>query len=327
MRKVGAVMVSLLFILLAQLAFAQTDQTNEIRCASGTACGAGAIPKFATNGGSATVNNSIIRQASGKIGVGTSTPTERLDLGNGGNVVIKTDPGSDTAQSNVAYKLIGRDRNGGATTWAIYTAPVGGGFGVPPNSLSIWQYPSSGSPGCCLQRLTIEPSTSFNTTVTPVSINGFGILTATELFSNLSVSAGANVFVGQCLYVNGATYAGNCPSDLHWKEDIHPFPPLLDKVVQLQPVSYKWRRGAPADEHLKFRSSGRASGLIAQDVEKVLPDMVSRDKRGFKTVNYSELPYLMLQAIRELKAENDSLKAESADLRNRIQRLESARSK
>ncbi|MBV8068504.1 MAG: hypothetical protein JO270_01265 [Acidobacteriaceae bacterium] len=45
--------------------------------------------------------------------------------------------------------------------------------------------------------------------------------------------------------------------------------------------------------------------------------MVALDKDGFKKVNYSELPYLMLQAIRDLKAENDNL-------RQRIQLLESA---
>ena len=48
--------------------------------------------------------------------------------------------------------------------------------------------------------------------------------------------------------------------------------------------------------------------------------MVSIDKQGFKQVNYSELPYLMLQAIRELKAENDSLK-------ERIEHLERERSR
>jgi hypothetical protein len=85
------------------------------------------------------------------VGIGTSTPTERLDLGNGGNVVIKTDPGDDTTPGDVAYKLIGRAAGGGTNTWAIFTAPVGGGFGIPVNSLSIWQYQSNGSPSCCME--------------------------------------------------------------------------------------------------------------------------------------------------------------------------------
>jgi hypothetical protein len=50
--------------------------------------------------------------------------------------------------------------------------------------------------------------------------------------------------------------------------------------------------------------------------------VLSVDQGGFKRVSYGELPYLMLQAIRELKAGNDQLKAENDDLRDRIQRLE-----
>jgi hypothetical protein len=57
-------------------------------------------------------------------------------------------------------------------------------------------------------------------------------------------------------------------------------------------------------------------------VEKVFPEMISTDEAGYKRVNYGELPYLMLQAIRELKAESDNLKAENDKLRERIQRLE-----
>ena len=92
-----------------------------------------------------------------------------------------------------------------------------------------------------------------------------------------------------------------------------PYLAALDKLVRLQPVSYNWR----TDEYPQLRRFGSSltSGLIAQEVEQVFPEMVSGDEGGFKRVNYGELPYLMLQAIRELKAEND-------DLRERIQRLE-----
>ena len=55
-------------------------------------------------------------------------------------------------------------------------------------------------------------------------------------------------------------------------------------------------------------------GVIAQDVEKVFPEMVSTDQNGYKKVNYSELPYLMLEAIRDLKAENDKLREQVAEV-------------
>ena len=56
------------------------------------------------------------------------------------------------------------------------------------------------------------------------------------------------------------------------------------------------------------------TGLIAQDVERVLPDLVTTDADGYRRVNYGELPYLTLAAVKELKAENDALKAKIASM-------------
>ena len=53
----------------------------------------------------------------------------------------------------------------------------------------------------------------------------------------------------------------------------------------------------------------------------VFPDLVSTDENGFKAVNYSKLPYLMLQAIRELKLENDKKDHEVEDLKKQVQQL------
>jgi hypothetical protein len=123
-----------------------------------------------------------------------------------------------------------------------------------------------------------------------------------------------DVNISGCVAASTVIIGGSCQSDIRLKKNIQPFPAVLDKVVQLQPVSYTWR----TDEYPQFHfGTSRTSGLIAQEVEKVFPEMVSVDEGGFKRVNYSELPYLMLQGIRELKAEND-------DLRARIRRLEAA---
>ena len=100
----------------------------------------------------------------------------------------------------------------------------------------------------------------------------------------------------------GTAIAGTCSSDARLKTNIQPFGRVLDRVVRLQPVRYAWKAAEFPDT-----TSGPAltSGLIAQDVERVFPEMVSTDERGYKMVNYSELPYLTLQAVKELKAEND----------------------
>jgi len=385
MRNVRPILLSLSLMLASPAIFSQTDQGNEIRCATSTACVSNFIPKFSTNGGSATVTDSIVTQSgstvsvagnvsatqliskaapgtpplqvssttrvpnlnatflsgfsssafanlhastnlftgsqfiAGNVGIGTTSASERLDLGNQGNVVIRTDPGSDTAEGNVAYKLIGRDAGGAPHTWAIFTAPVGGGFGVPSNSLSIWEYPSGGISGCCLDRFQILPPTGTAIAQT-VTIDGAGTLFLPRgVFAdfaklNANITVGTDVIAGGCVMASGTTLGGTCVSDARLKKNIQPYSAVLDKLVQLQPVSYNWR----TDEFPQFHfGMFRTSGLIAQEVEKVFPEMVSVDKDGFKNVNYSELPYLMLQAIRDLKAENDNL-------RDRIQRLENA---
>jgi hypothetical protein len=109
---------------------------------------------------------------------------------------------------------------------------------------------------------------------------------------------------------SGAGIMGTCSSDMRLKQNIRPFLPILGKLIQLRPVSYDWR----SEEHPEFHfGSERANGLIAQEVEKVFPDMVATDERGYKAVNYSELPLLLLQAVRELKSENDTLRQERAN--------------
>jgi hypothetical protein len=83
----------------------------------------------------------------------------------------------------------------------------------------------------------------------------------------------------------------------------------------MQPVYFDWK----SDEYPEMNfGTSRSFGLIAQDVEKVLPEMVTEDARGFKAVKYSQLPLLLLEAVRELKAENDSLRSELEAIRARL---------
>jgi len=103
----------------------------------------------------------------------------------------------------------------------------------------------------------------------------------------------------------GNQIAGTCPSDERLKTNIQPFSPLLSRLVRLQPVHFEWRAAEYPDYHF---GSSRGYGLIAQQVELDFPELVSRDKQGFKAVNYSELPLLLLQAIRELNTENQFIR-------------------
>ena len=141
-----------------------------------------------------------------------------------------------------------------------------------------------------------------------------------QVFGDIRVgTAGTN---GCLKNFNGDPLAGSCVSDRRYKKGITPFGAALGPLTALQPVHYFWRSTEfPAQNF----GDGRSYGLIAQDVEHVLPDLVMTGPDGFKAVDYSKLPLLTIQAVKELKAENDALKqrvAENEALKHRVAELE-----
>jgi hypothetical protein len=89
----------------------------------------------------------------GNIGIGTNEPDNKLHIENG-FVKVRIFPDNDTTHGLVGYRFEARAKNGSTHQWVMYTAPVGGGHGVTPNSFSIWDYPAEGG---TYPRFTIEP--------------------------------------------------------------------------------------------------------------------------------------------------------------------------
>ena len=87
----------------------------------------------------------------------------------------------------------------------------------------------------------------------------------------------------------------------------------------MQPVHFNWRASEYPDYHF---GTARSYGLIAQEVEHDFPELVSEDGRGFKAVNYSELPLLLLQGIRDLHTENHKQAEIIHSLESRLAALE-----
>lgn len=110
----------------------------------------------------------------------------------------------------------------------------------------------------------------------------------------------------------GGAIAGACPSDARLKRAITVLAPSLDRVARLRPVEFSWRANEFPEQAL---GDQREMGLIAQEVEEVLPALVSSRTDGWKTVDYSALPILAVQAIKELKEKNDALEQEVAAIR------------
>ena len=89
------------------------------------------------------------------------------------------------------------------------------------------------------------------------------------------------------------------PSDVRFKQNISTISSPLQKVLQLRGVSYEWRKQEFPE--MRFRGQ-RNIGFIAQEVEKVLPEVVSRDDKGYLSISYTEMVPVIVEAMKEQQA-------------------------
>jgi len=102
------------------------------------------------------------------------------------------------------------------------------------------------------------------------------------------------------LWVNGTTYA----SDGRFKQNITPIDSALQKLMRINGVEYEMKTKEFSKNNF---ATGRHMGLLAQNVETVVPEAVS-EKDGYKGVDYAKLVPLLIEAIKDLKKEIEELK-------------------
>lgn len=87
-----------------------------------------------------------------------------------------------------------------------------------------------------------------------------------------------------------------------------PTNPATDKLQQVRGVTWDWRDDAPDDA-----KDQPGIGVIAQEVERVFPELVTTDEHGRKKVNYFGLIGPLIEAIKELDARLAKLEAKAND--------------
>lgn len=78
----------------------------------------------------------------------------------------------------------------------------------------------------------------------------------------------------------------------------------MQKLLQINAVEYEMKTTAFSKNYF---APGRQMGLLAQNVEKVVPEAVN-EKDGYKGVDYARLVPLLIEAIKELKKEIEEIK-------------------
>jgi hypothetical protein len=141
------------------------------------------------------------------------------------------------------------------------------------------------------------------------SVSSEGYPNSGSVFKGMQIASLGNVGIKltdsnplQALHVNGQILATNditAFSDERLKENIKTIPNALEKVTQLRGVQYT-----------RKDTKQQSVGVIAQEIEKVLPEVVvtNNDEEGTKSVAYGNVVGLLIEAIKDLQKEVEELK-------------------
>ena len=110
--------------------------------------------------------------------------------------------------------------------------------------------------------------------------------------------------------INAAGQLGTAPSSARFKQDIKPMDKASEVILALKPVSFRYRKEIDPDRTPQF-------GLVAEDVEKVNPDLVARDADGrIYTVRYDAVNAMLLNEFLKEHRQVQEQKATIAQLKS-----------
>ena len=132
---------------------------------------------------------------------------------------------------------------------------------------------------------------------------------------------GAGV-MGTAVHVNAAGQLGTAPSSQRFKDQIEPMDKASEAILALKPVTFRYKKELDPDGIPQF-------GLVAEQVEKVKPDLVTRDAQGKPyTVRYEAVNAMLLneflkehRTVQGQQSEIDALKAELKEQKALIQKV------
>jgi hypothetical protein len=243
----------------------------------------------------------------GNVGIGTTTPNNKLTIGTPLVGAVFGSPISSNAGSLPS-----------ATGSGLKLADLGFNTSNPGNAVSLGFYANRLSTGA-----------DWTTTAVGMGMdvdNIFGVNGSSLWFhNNGNVGIGIMPISGYKLYVAGTGYATAqwLSSDMKFKENIAPIESALDKVLNINGVTFNWNSKEYKD---KGFPEGKHYGVIAQDIETVLPEIVKTvkvkvkdtdEEEDEKAVAYSEIIPVLIEAIKEQQQQIANLEADVQALKTK----------
>ena len=239
--------------------------------------------------------------------------------------------------------LQARSKSAYGTTYNLALNPIGGNVGIgtsaPGSLLTVGR-----ADGTIPAEIALNPAATSNEggqislrksltgSTVDWTIDQYGTLSSNarlRIFSGVTETNGiailenGNVGIGinaptTKLYVNGDITANSIAgtSDLRYKTNVRSITSPLEKVKSLRGVYFNWDQKSFPDKNF---SDNTELGFIAQEVEKVLPEVVSKDKtpEEYRSVKYDKVVALLVEAIKEQQKQIDSLKSQVKNLKRK----------
>jgi len=149
-------------------------------------------------------------------------------------------------------------------------------------------------------QIVVTDGTGSITLSTPQSIG----TSSSVQFGSFGVGTAASGTTGEIRATNNVTAFYS--SDERLKDNVQVITNALAKVLQIRGVEFDWNNLTEPEDGYFVRKHD--VGVIAQEIEKVLPEVVGTRENGIKAVKYDRIIPLLIEAIKELKAEVDVLK-------------------
>ena len=247
-------------------------------------------------------SNALMLLKNGNMGIGSNNPTATIEIARGTGVLGTAAFHGTTHISHFNYSTTEDTyiRAGKDNRYVILNDIPGGKVGIginTPNAplafanntgqkISLYESGLNSQYGFAVQPFQLQIYS--DNVAAKISFGYYSSGTFTErMFLNNSTGV---------LTVAGINY----PSDARLKKDIIPLQNSLQKITQLNGYTYHWRNEQSGND--------LQTGVLAQEVQKLFPQLVAEDKEGTLSVNYSGLIPVLIESVKEQQKQIDELK-------------------
>jgi len=231
--------------------------------------------------------------------------TKLATISTGGKV---SNSATTATSANTVSAIVARDGSGNFSAGTITAALTGNASTATTAAALTTARTINGTSFDGSANITIPNLVSGSAQVTLSSTTGGGTASNVQ-FNSLGIGMAASATAGRIDASNDVVAFST--SDIRFKENIVPIENALDKISKISGNTYDWKVELK-DVH---GYEGNDVGVIAQEIEAVLPQLVQDRDNGYKAVKYDKLVALLIEGIKEQQTQIHSLTIEIEKLK------------